>query len=188
MSDASEVRRGSVIRLDGNICKVLSWDVHAGGGKTGNMVHAKLRDLDSGNTHEPRFEPKDQIDVLDVEKKTMQYLFSEGDKFTFMDMESYDQIEIPKNVIGPLTRFLKENDEIDVEFFEGKALSVHHGPMITLKVTATGAGVKDANNYKDATLENDITVQVPQFIKEGDSIHVDIETGKYHDRVKGSTY
>lgn len=188
MSIASEVRRGSVIRLDGNICKVLNWDVHAGGGKTGNMVHAKLRDLDSGNIHEPRFEPKEEIEVLDIEKKTMQYLFSEGDKFTFMDMESYEQIEIPKNVIGPLTRFLKENDEIDVEFFEGKALSIHHAPTIIFKIAATGAGIKDAKNYKDATLENGVEIQVPQFIKEGDSIHVDIETGKYHDRVKDSTY
>ena len=105
-----------------------------------------------------------------------------------MDMESYEQLEIPKNVIGPLPRFLKENDEIDVEFFEGKALSIHHAPTIIFTVTATGAGIKDAKNYKDATLENGVELQVTQFVKEGDSIHVDIETGKYHDRVKGSTY
>lgn len=190
MAQASTIRTGNVVRIDGRFCKVLTVNVHSGGGKMGSMVHAKLRDLETGSTLEQRFETKDELDVLDVDRKKMQFLFSDGDKFTFMDQETYDQIEVQRAVIGPAAKFLKENEEIEVEFFEEKPLSLRYSDTVTLKVTSTGAGIRGQTDstYKPATLENGMEILVPQFIKEGDQVHVSVETGDYLDRVKDSSY
>ncbi|PCI34739.1 MAG: elongation factor P [Elusimicrobia bacterium] len=188
MALASEVKRGQVVRRDGRLFKVAAWNLHAGGGKSGSMVHAKLRDMESGSVEEPRFEPKDEIEVLDVERRKMQYLYEKGGKYTFMDLETYDQVEVTAAVVGPLARFLKEEEEVEIELFEERPISLHHGPMVELTVTTTGAAMKDVSTYKDAVLENGMEIQVPQFVKEGDRLHIDIETGEYHDRIKSSGY
>lgn len=190
MADPTEIRPGAVIRTEGKMCKVLTWRVHSGGGKMGSMIHARLRDLGTGNTIEARFETKDSVEELDVERRKMQYLYAEGDKLTFMDNENFEQLELHKDVVGPVADFLKENDEIQIETFEGKAVGIRFKDKVTLKVVSTGAPIKDKSSSadKDATLENGMTIKVPQFIKEGDRVRVSVDTGDYLDRVKDSNY
>lgn len=190
MADPTEIRPGAVIRTAGKMCKVLTWKVHAGGGKMGSMIHARLRDLGTGNTIEARFETKNPIEELDIERKKMQYLYAEGEKLMFMDNESFEQIELQKDIVGPVAQFLKENDEIQLETFEGKPIGIKFKNKTALKVISTGAPLKDKSSSadKDATLENGMTIKVPQFIKEGDQVRVSVETGDYLDRVKDSNY
>ncbi len=185
MANASEIRTGAVIRLDKELHKTVEAKVHAGGGRTGTMVHMKLRNLSTGSVTERRFGPLEKIEELSPDKAKMQFLYSQGDSFTFMNQQTYDQVEIPRKTIGPAASFLKENDELDVEFYEGKPLSVQYHDIVELKVKTTGAGIRGQSDstFKEAELENGFKLLIPQFINEGDVIRVEVETGKYFARV-----
>lgn len=185
MAQASTLRTGYVVQMKGEFYKVLESDVHQGGGRMGMMVHTKLRNVITGSITEPRFEPKAEVEVLEVERIKMQFLYPEGDHFVFMNPESYDQVPISKTVIGSAASFIKEEDVVEVEFHEGKPLAIHFPPIVELTVMSTGAGIRGQSDstYKDATLENGLDVLVPQFIKEGDRVRVEVETGKYLDRI-----
>ena len=182
---ASELRPGDVVSLDKMNFKVIESLVHAGGGRAGSMVHAKLRNLQTGAVLERRFGADEKLDDLAVDRVRMQYLYAEGEALTVMNPETFDQVAIQKAVIGPAARFLKENDVIEIEFHEGKPLAVRFPPVMELKVASTGAGsgAKGDTTLKQAVLENGVELLVPHFIKEGDRVHVDVETGKYLDRV-----
>lgn len=181
MIPVSEIKTGGVVSFDKEMHKVLESVTHAGGGKAGSMVHLKLRNLSNGHISEKRLNTDDKVEEIPVERVKMQMLYREGESFCFMNSKTFDQLTIPKNVVGPAGIFLKENDECEVEFFEEKALSVRYQPTVEMKVASAGAGLQGQN--KEATLENGLTVLVPHFVEEGDSIHVDVETGKYLDRV-----
>ena len=182
MAQASTLRAGHVVRIKGEFFKTIESTTHQGGGRMGLMVHAKLRNLATGAVAEPRFEVKQEIDIVPVERVKLQYSYKEGDNYVFMNPATFDQTPIAAAVFGPAARFLRENDLIELEFFEGKPLSARFPEVVELEVTSTGAGVKGA--AKPATLENGVELQVPDFIKQGDHIRVEVETGKYVDRVK----
>jgi len=186
MAQAQTLRPGAVVRQKGEYFKVLESQVHQGGGKAGAMVHAKFRNLATGAVSEARFNPKDEVEALAVERTKMQFLFAEGDRFTFMHPETYDQVPVARSVIGPASRFFKENDVVEVESFEGRPLCVHYQDVVELSVSTTGAGIRGQTDstYKEAVLENGVKLLVPQFIKEGDRVRVEVETGKYLDRAR----
>lgn len=193
MISAKAVKAGSVIRLERILYKVIESVTHQGGGKAGGMVHIKLRNLDTGHVTEKRLATDDKIEDIPVTRAKMQFLYRDGETLHFMNPETFDQIPLTRSVVGPTALFLKENDEIEVEFFEEKPLSILYPPTVELAVASTGAGLKGASTLKEAILENGMEIHVPQFIKEGDSIRVDVETGKYLDRVvdrevKGATF
>lgn len=181
MLAASEIKPNAVISLDKQFHKVMEAVLHAGGGKAGSMVHLKLRSLETGHITERRFNTTDKIEDIEVTRSKMQLLYRKEDAFHFMNLESFEQIALPKSVVGPVGAFLKDNDECEVEFYEERPLCVLHAPVVDLKVESTGEGSEET--LKEAVLENNITVLVPHFIKEGDRVHVDVETGKYLDRV-----
>lgn len=184
MTAASGLRVGGIVRLEKDFYKVLEAVLHSGGGKMGSMVHAKLRNLGTGHVAERRWAPDEKVDDVPVERAKMQFLYAEGDSCHFMNPETYDQMPIGKNTIGPAARFLKENDLIEVEFYEGKALSVHYPAVVEVSVASTGVGLRQSDStYKEADLENGMEILVPQFVETGDRIHVEVETGKYVDRV-----
>ncbi len=184
MIAASTLRMGNVIRFEKELYKVVESLVHAGGGKAGSMVHAKLRNLTTGHVIERRLNPEDKIEDISVTRTKMQMLYRDGDNFCFMNPESYDQIIIPKHAVGPAAPFLKENDVCELEFYEDKPLSVLFPPVVELTVSSTGAGLRGSDStLKEAVLENGFTVMVPQFIEEGDRIRLDVETCKYLERV-----
>lgn len=185
MATAASLRSGAVIRLDNAFHKVVESVVHQGGGKSGSMVHTKLRDLSTGHVTERRFATDDKVEDIPLTRLKMQYLYKEGELYTLMNPETYDQVPVSGHAIGPAAAFLKENDVVEVEFYEEKPLSVLYPPTVDLKVASTGAGIRGQTDstLKEAELENGLKVLVPQFVKEGDHVRVDVETGKYLERV-----
>lgn len=185
MIPASAMKPGNVVRFGAEFFKVVESVTHSGGGKAGAMVHAKLRNLLTGHITERRLGTDDKVEDVALTRAKMQFLYKEGDAFNFMNPETYDQVPIPKNAIGPAAAFFKENDVMEVEFFEEKPLSILYPPAVELKVSTTGTGLRGQSDstFKEATLENGLEVLVPQFIKEGDRIRVDVETGKYLERM-----
>ena len=184
--NASEINSNAVIRIDNEMYKVVESVIHSGAGRAGTMVHMKLCSVSTGAVAEKRFAPLEKIEVPSLERVKMQYLYNQGEIYTFMNQQTYDQVEVNGKTIGPFSSYLKENDEVEVEFCEGKPISLIHPGMVELKVTTTGAGLRaqSGSTYKGATLENGMQILVPQFIEEGDRIKVQVETGKYAARIK----
>ena len=187
MIPASELRKGQVIRHEGARCKVVAADYHVGGGKSGGMVHAKLRDLASGHVSEHRFASHDKVEDLDVHRETMDFLYLAGDECCFMNPATFEQVSLPKANLGPLVPYLAEGMKVQVEFLEGEPLSVDIPPHADVTVVSTAPGIRGEgmdNTLKPATIVGGLDVLVPQFVKEGDRIRVEIETGKYLERLQ----
>lgn len=184
MKTGAEVRVGNVIRVDGKICKIVTQEMK-GTGKFGKTAHLKLINLEDGNTLERSFRADDKIEDVDVHHTKMQYLYKDGEAFVFMNMETYEQFTVPGSTVGKREVFLKENTEIDVLFGEGKALSIEFAKAVELKVTSAPPPVKGGSdsNYKEVELENGLKMLVPQFIKEGESVRINVEGLSYMDRV-----
>lgn len=185
MIEASDIKAGAVLRFDKDLFKVLEAGVHSGAGRAGATMNLKLRNLATGHVSEKKLAPDEKVEDLDVTRAKMQLLFKETNSFTFMNAETFDQLAVAKQVVGAAAAFLKENDECEMEFFEEKPLAVLYPKAVELAVSSTGAGSKGHGDstMKEATLENGMTIHVPHFIKEGDHVRVEVETGKYLDRV-----
>ncbi|MBI4669695.1 MAG: elongation factor P [Elusimicrobia bacterium] len=186
---STEVHEEDILRLEGVLFKVVGVNLHTGGGKSGAMVHAKLRNLDTGHVSERRFATTERLEKMDIQRVEVQFLYAEGENLVFMDQASYEQYTLRQTVIGPASRFIKEGTLLDLIMHDGKPISVDFPSVVELKVVSTGAGLRGQGDttYKEATLENQMTVMVPQFIREGDVIHVNVETGEFMDRIREKT-
>jgi len=184
MQTATDIRVGNMLKLEGRFCKVISQELK-GTGKFGKMVHLKLRNLDDGHMIEKSFRVEEKVDVADLHRTKMQYLYKDEAQFVFMNMESYEQFSLSEKAVGKQAVFLKEGMEIDIEFVEGQAVSVDYPKIVELLVSNTPPPMKGGNDStrKEAELENGMTVLVPQFVKQGEKIRVDTETLAYLDRV-----
>ncbi len=184
MKVATEIRIGNAIRVDQKIGKVLSFEMR-GTGKFGKTVHTKLKNLLDGNIMEKSWRAEDRVEDVEIERAKMQYLYKEGTQFIFMNMGTYEQFSLPTAAVGKQEVFLKENMEIDVESIDGKPVSVAFPKIAELKVTNAPPPVKGGSDstYKEVELENGLKILVPQFIKEGESVRVDVENLAYVERV-----
>lgn len=183
---ASELRVAQVILLNGIYHRVIEANLHKGSAKMGAMVHAKLRNMQSGTVTEHRFATDDKIQEVEIEIKEMQFLYAQGDNLVLMDPLTYEQIELPKKAVGPATNYLTENLKVPVELDGEKPIGIVFPKVVEIKVAETGVGIRGQadSTYKPATLENGLEILVPQFIEKGDSIRVEVETGKYLERVQ----
>ncbi len=182
MLEATEIRVGNILKIDGKLCKVLSQEIR-GTGKFGKTVHLKLKGLEDGSIHEKSIRAEDKAENIDVQRVKMQYSYKEGDQFVFMNMENYEQFSISEKAIGKQAIFLKENSEIDVFFAEGRAVSLDFSKTAELQVVSTAPGVKGGGDFKEAELENGLKLLVPQFVKEGEKVRINVEDLSYLDRV-----
>ncbi len=184
MPVASDVRAGHVIQIDNRAYRVLEIDRHLGGGRMGVVVKMKLEDIESEGLTEKRFRPEDKIEVIDLERKHLSYLYSDGDTLYFMDPSTYEQHAIPPRLFGKYIEFLKDGEQLAVEFLGEKPVRVLTPKLVKLKVASTGPPqhAHETSVWKEAQLENGMKVQVPLFIATGDTIIVDVEASKYHDR------
>lgn len=182
---ASALRAGMVIRQNGQLFQVLSAEYHLGGGKMGGIEHLKLRNLATGAVLERRFRSDERLDVVEVERQRLDYLYQDGDFYVFMNPESYEQVPIHSDLLGHKVRFLQENLEVTGLFFEENPLTLEFPEFVDLCVVTSSPPLHDqeTSTYKSVLLENGVEVLVPQFIKEGDRVRVHIETGKYMERV-----
>ncbi|MFB3903221.1 MAG: elongation factor P [Acidobacteriota bacterium] len=181
MIPASNLKSGMVVRLDGHLCQILAAEHHMGGGKMGSLEHIRVRNLMTGAVAEKRFRPDERVDVVEVDKQKLDYLYEDADHYVFMNPRTYDQIPIPREQLGMKSRFLTEGMEVTGLFLEDKALAILFPEHVDLKVVTSPPALheQDTSTYKKVTLENNMEILTPQFIKEGDIVRVDTETGKY---------
>lgn len=182
---AEFLKEGMILRMGKDFYKVISSIYHKATAKMGSMVHCKLRNLETGTFEERRLSPDEKLDDIVPERATMQYLYSDEKNYIFMNPETFEQINLDKKTIGQRGTYLKENLQIPVEFYEGNPLDIIFPAVVEMKVISTGAGLKGQaeTTYKEAVLEKGIKVMVPQFIKTGDTIRVEVETNHYLERV-----
>lgn len=183
----SQVRKGMVILGDdGQLYSVVDRDLNTPGNWRA-ILQLKLKNLKTGSITMNRVRPEDKVEQAYLDKRTMQYLYQEGDEFVFMDKETYDQVHLNRELVGELIQFIKENDDCQVTFYEGRALSLEPPATVELKVVETEPSVKGATaaaQYKPATLETGLKIQVPPFINIGEVVQVDTREAKYLGRAK----
>ena len=183
--DTSQFRNGLKVEIDGEPY-VMVYFQHVKPGKGGAFVRTKIKNLRTGRVLEKTFRSGEKVDEAEVEDKKMQYLYQDGEQLIFMDQETYDQIPFTAEQLGDSRKYLKENLDVDVVFWRGKPINIELPAFIELQITACDPGLKGdtaSGATKPATLETGAVVQVPLFIKEGESIRVDTRTNEYVERV-----
>ena len=184
MINVNDLKVGMTIMYENNIYSVMDTQ-HVKPGKGAAFVQAKLKNLRSGSIIENRFNSSDKVEPARIEKKAMQFLYAMNDTYYFMNMSDYEQIELPKTVIGDDAELLKENLGVDIVFFEGEMLGMNLPDKIALKVVHTEPAVKGnttSSAMKDATLETGKVIKVPLFIEEGEELLISSKDGKYVSR------
>jgi elongation factor P len=183
---ASDFRNGKTFIKDGDPCVVLSFQ-HVKPGKGAAFVRTKYRNILTGATREEAFNPSDKFEDAVIETKRMQYSYNDGDLYYFMDPESFEMIPLNFELVEEAVKWIRENDEVTVKFFQGNAFTVEPENFVVLEVTDTEPGVKGntaTNVTKAATVETGAVVQVPIFIETGEKIQIDTRTGEYLSRAK----
>jgi len=181
---ASELKEGTVIRIDRHIYRVLEVESKAGTAKLGGVVKTKLSDVRGGRMWEPHFRPQERLEELELDCHMMEFLFAEGDSCIFMRPDTFEQIEIPGAVLGPAAQFLQPGMELPVEFFAEEPISVVFPATAEARVqrTAPPTHSQQDSAWKEATLENGLSIQVPLFIAPGEVVRVEVKTGRYVER------
>jgi len=181
----SQFRNGSHIEIDGTIFRIIEFQ-HVKPGKGGAFVRTKLRKIEDGTVQDKTFRAGEKFRPVHTESRKMQYLYDSGEAAVFMDTRDYEQIEILRDVAGEAMRWMLPNAEVEVLFVDERPSDVQVPSAIEMKVTETEPGVKgdtaSGGGSKPATLESGVTVQVPLFIEEGETIRVDTRSGDYVSR------
>ena len=186
MYQPTDLKKGTVCQIDGKPYRVVEYSQKVMG-RGGSIVNVKLKNLIDGSVIPKTFKGQEKIEMAEVNNKVAQYLYNDGDKFFFMDPESFEQFELSKDIVDASAGFLKEGNEISLQFFEGKVINVELPKNVYLTVTYTEDVVKGdttSSVLKDAVLETGVVVKVPAFIKQDDVISVDTTTGEYRERKK----
>ncbi len=181
MISVNDLRNGITIEIEGDIYTVVEF-LHVKPGKGAAFVRTKLKNIKSGGVVERTFRAGEKVPQAVIERREMQYLYQSGDQYTFMDTENYEQLTLDGELIGPGVNFLKENLNVYVSLYQGKAIGVELPNTVELVVLETDPGVRGdtaTNASKPARLETGYTLQVPLFINEGDKLKIDTRSGQY---------
>jgi elongation factor P len=186
MVRASDLKAGMVLPLEKNLYKIFHVEYHMGGGKMGGLVHVKLKDLKSGLFADRKFKPEDRVQLADLDRKAMEYLYKDADGYFMMDPESFEQIQLDKQHLEAFDPFLRPNMKLTVEFLGEEPIHVVFPEWVELEVASTPPSLSSLQDEvaKPATLSNGLQIQVPQFIKAGDLVKVNVASKKYMERVK----
>src|SRR5690554_1876105 len=185
MISVNDFKTGVTIEVENDIWQVIEFQ-HVKPGKGAAFVRSKLKNLRDGHVQDKTFRAGEKVARAHIDRQDMQYLYESGGLYTFMNMETYEQIEIPKNQIEHEANFLKENMEVNVISFHGEILGVNLPNNIELTIVEADPNVKGntvSGGSKSAVLETGLTIQVPMFINEGDKVIVSTSDGKYVSRV-----
>lgn len=182
----NEVRPGMVIELNGQLWSVVkTQSVKPGKGGAYNQV--ELKNVVTGGKLNERFRSAETVDEVQLERRDFQYLFANADMLTFMDMQSYDQIEIPEDFVGDRVRFLQEGMKVIVQLHEGKPIGIALPQQVILEITEADPVTKGqtaSSSYKSATLENGMRVQVPPYIEKGTRVIISTDDGSFVKRAE----
>ena len=184
MIRAGEFRNGITFEFEGNVFQVVEFQ-HVKPGKGAAFVRTKLKNIINGGVVEKTFRPTDKMPKAHIERKDMEYLYSDGDLFYFMDNETYEQLPLSSAQLGDALKFVKENMAVKILSYKGSVFGVEPPNFVELQVSHTEPGIKGdtaTGAQKPATLETGATIYVPLFINEGDMIRIDTRTGEYMER------
>lgn len=183
---ASQLRAGMAIRFEGQLYRVVAADYHPGQGKMSGQNHARLRNIDTGTLWDHSFRSELKLEDIPIDKRAMEYLYSDTGRHCFMDPATYEQVEIPNELVGPQAAFLESGMKLAVDFVEGRPVSVTMPDSLEVRIADTAPGLHQQadSTFKPAKLGNGVEVMVPQFVKTGDWIRLDLATLKYMDRVR----
>ena len=184
MIAATQLRPGMVVKFNNDLFSVFSM-VHRTPGNLRGFVQAKMRNLRSGSMIEHRFSSEDRIERIALDEHEMEYLYDDGEYYYFMNTENYEQMHLTKDLLGDGVLYLIPQLRVNVEFYEGKPISVELPPSVEMTVMETEPGLKGAtvsNVTKPAKLETGLVVQVPPFINQGERIRVSTSEGTYQER------
>lgn len=184
MISAGDFRNGVTFDLDGNVLQVVEFQ-HVKPGKGAAFVRAKVKNVITGSVIERTFNPTEKFPTAYVDRRNMQYVYSDGSLYYFMDLETYEQIPIDQSKLGDAFRFVKEEMEVKVLSYKGEVFGIEPPNFVELVVTETDPGFKGntaTNATKPATLETGAEIKVPLFIEPGDTIRIDTRTGEYMER------
>ncbi|MPQ42768.1 elongation factor P [Clostridium tarantellae] len=185
MISASDLRKGTTFEQDGQVFTVIDF-LHVKPGKGAAFVRTKLRNVISGGVTDKTFNPTEKLQEAVIERKEMQYLYSDGELYYFMDQETFEQIPLNYEKVEDAIRFLKENMFAIIKFYKGDAFSVEAPNFVELLITECEPSIKGNTAtaaMKTAVVETGATVNVPMFVEEGDTIRIDTRTGDYMERV-----
>ncbi|HHW02651.1 MAG TPA: elongation factor P [Thermoanaerobacterales bacterium] len=185
MISTNDLRTGVTVEIDGDVFMVVDFQ-HVKPGKGAAFVRTKIKNVKTGQVFERTFRAGEKLNRAVIERKTMQYLYESGETYYFMDTQTFEQIPLNKDQLGDSIKYLKENMEVMVMFYEGVSIGIELPTFVELQVIETEPGFKGdtaTGGSKPATLETGAVVQVPLFINKGDVIRVDTRTGEYLSRV-----
>ena len=182
---AGDFRKGVTVEIDGVVWSIADFQ-HVKPGKGAAFVRTKLKNVMTGAVLERTFSPTDKYPLAHIETKDMEYLYSDGELYYFMDIETYEQIPLNFEQVEDAIDFIKENDQVKMRFYKGSAFSVEAPNFVELKVTETEPGFKGdtaTGTTKPAVVETGYHIAVPLFVNEGDIIRIDTRTGEYMSRI-----
>ena len=185
MISAGDFRNGITIEIDSNIFQIIEFQ-HVKPGKGAAFVRTKLKNIKSGGVIEKTFRPTEKCPQARIDRKDMQYLYSDGDLFHFMDQETFEQIDLNEENVGDSLKFVKENDICKVCSHNGSVFAIEPPLFVELEITETEPGFKGdtaTGATKPAVVETGATVYVPLFVELGDKIKIDTRSGEYLSRV-----
>ena len=184
MIAATQLRPGMVVKFNNDLYSIFSM-THRTPGNLRGFVQVKMRNLRSGSQTEHRFSSEDRVDKVSLDEREMEYMYDDGESYYFMDTENFEQLNLPKELLGDSVDYLIPQLKVNVEFYEGKPISVELPPTVDLTVVETEPGLKGAtvsNVTKPAKTETGLVVQVPPFINQGEKIRVSTSEGAYQER------
>ena len=187
MASTNDLKNGMVLNLEGQLWSVVEFQ-HVKPGKGPAFVRTKLRNVESGKNVDKTFNAGTKVETANVDKRTMQYLYNDGTSYVFMDTSTYDQLEVPPEIVGNAKNFMLENQEAIVATNDGRVLFIELPASVELEITFTEpclAGDSATGRTKPATLETGHEIQVPLFINQGEKVKVDTRDSSYLGRVKG---
>ncbi|MFQ6674561.1 MAG: elongation factor P [Fidelibacterota bacterium] len=186
MATTADIRNGMVITYKDQLMKVVSF-LHVKPGKGGAFVRTRLKNVISGNVVDVTFRSGERIDPVRLESREMQVLYFQEDSFVFMDLENYEQVQVPRKVLEEDSKFIQDGLTVELEFVDSKVIGIKLPVFVEMKVTETEPGFRGntaTGGSKPAVLETGHTVAVPLFVSVGDMLRIDTRTGEYVERVK----
>ena len=185
MISTNQFKNGSHIEIEGTIFRILEFQ-HVKPGKGGAFVRTKLRRVEDGSVQDKTFRAGEKFRPVRTESRKMQFLYDSGEAAVFMDNQSYDQVEIPKSIVGDALKWIPPNSDLDLLFVDERAAGAQPPSAVDLAITQTDPGLKgdtaSGGGTKPATLETGVTIQVPLFIETGERVRVDTRSGEYVSR------
>lgn len=182
---AGDIRKGTKFELEGAIYKVVDFQ-QVKQARSASFIRTKIKNIETGAVKEHKFNPTDKVDAIEIEQVEMQYLYTDGELYYFMNMETFEQIPVNLSSVEDALNFIKEEDIVTMQFYKNRIIGVEPALFVELKITKSDPGLQGDSSRagtKPATLETGLEIKVPLFVNEGDTVKIDTRTSEYVERI-----